>query len=352
MTHRFDFQEIVERLPLVVYIDELDERSSPLYVSPEIERLLGYTREEWLADPDLFQRSLHPDDRDWVLALIEVRNRSHASINNPDYRLIARDGRVVWVRDDEVVIAGENGSRPVAQGYMQDVTSRRRDSMRLELLVGILGLAAEERTPEEIVQDAARMLAAAVGDVDVTFAEIEPGGMLHARYSTELNGPVLDTLAVPGYLEKLEHGPIVVDDVRREAWLADVQDELAHKGVGSAVDVPLRRDGSLVGVLWFNTAEARSWQEHEVTVLSEVAETARDSCSRTPRLARSAARRSRTCATGTRSSRPSAIPPSGCSPSEAGGLRRRCCWRSWAGPREQAAPICSRSCRARTSACA
>ena len=95
VTHRFDFQEIVERLPLVVYIDELDERSSPLYVSPEIERLLGYTREEWLADPDLFRKSLHPDDRDWVLAEIEVRNRSHVSINNSDYRLIARDGRVV-----------------------------------------------------------------------------------------------------------------------------------------------------------------------------------------------------------------------------------------------------------------
>jgi PAS domain S-box-containing protein len=269
---RFDFQEIVERLPLVVYIDELDERSSPLYVSPEIERLLGYTREEWLADPDLFQKSLHPDDRDWVLAGIAVRNSSHVSMNDADYRLIARDGRVVWVRDDEVVIAGENGSRPVSQGYMQDVTSRRRDRMRLELLVGILGLAAEERTPEEIVREAAVMLAAAVGDVDVTFVEIEPDGTLRARYSTEYNGPVMDTLAVPGYLEQLAAGPIVVDDVTKAPWLADVQDELAEQGVGSAVDVPLRRDGAIVGVLWFNTPEARTWHEHEVTVLTEVAE--------------------------------------------------------------------------------
>ena len=77
---RFDFREIVERLPLVVYIDNLDERSSPLYVSPEIERLLGYTREEWLADPDLFSKSLHPEDRARVMAEIEVRNRSNAPI--------------------------------------------------------------------------------------------------------------------------------------------------------------------------------------------------------------------------------------------------------------------------------
>src|SRR5215210_5927712 len=109
---RFDFQEIVERLPLVVYVDQLDERSSPLYVSPEIERLLGYTREEWLADPELFRKSLHPDDRERVLAEVAERNRSHVSINEADYRLIARDGRVVWVRDDEVVVQGRDGGPP------------------------------------------------------------------------------------------------------------------------------------------------------------------------------------------------------------------------------------------------
>ncbi len=269
---RFDFQEIVERLPLVVYIDNLDERSSPLYVSPEIERLLGYTREEWLADPDLFQKSLHPEDRDRVMAAIDERNRSLAPIGYADYRLIARDGRIVWVRDDEVIVAGENGAPAVSQGYMQDVTSRRRDSMRLELLVGILGLAAEERTPEEIVTEAARMLAAALGDVNVTFVEIDPDTVLRARYSTENNGPVTDTLAVPGYVDKLEQGPIVVNDVREEAWLDGVLAELEQQRIGSAVDVPLRRDGSLVGVLWFNTPEPRRWNEHEVTVLSEVAE--------------------------------------------------------------------------------
>ena len=177
------------------------------------------------------------------MAAILERNRSKAPIGYADYRLIARDGRVVWVRDDEVIVGGENGAEPVSQGYMQDVTSRRRDSMRLELLVGILGLAAEERTPEEIVGEAARMLASAVGDVNVTFVAIEPGPTLHARYSTEHNGPIPDTLAIPGYIERLERGPIVVADVTERRWLAGVQDELHRHRIGSAVDVPLRRDG-------------------------------------------------------------------------------------------------------------
>ena len=73
---RFDFQELVERLPLVVYVDKLDDKSSPLYVNPQIASLLGYSQEEWLADPDLFSNSLHPDDRELVLAQIAARNAS------------------------------------------------------------------------------------------------------------------------------------------------------------------------------------------------------------------------------------------------------------------------------------
>jgi PAS domain S-box-containing protein len=112
---------IIERLPLVVYIDidNLDERSSPLYVGPEVQRLLGYTREEWLADPDLFSKSLHPEDHDRVMAAIDERNRSGAPIGYADYRLIARDGRVVWVRDDGARRSGSSSCR---------ATPRRRSS--------------------------------------------------------------------------------------------------------------------------------------------------------------------------------------------------------------------------------
>ena len=75
-----------------------------------------------------------------------------------DYRLIARDGRVVWIRDDEIVVTDADGRPAAAQGYMQDVTDRRQDSLRLELLVGILSLAAEETPPDEIVAHAAERL--------------------------------------------------------------------------------------------------------------------------------------------------------------------------------------------------
>ena len=112
---RFDFQELVERLPLVVYVDQLDDKSSPLYVSPQIAQLMGYSQEEWLADPDLFTNSLHPDDHERVLAdIVDPQHGSKASTTMYlDYRLIARDGRVVWIRDDETSSPTGTAARPL-----------------------------------------------------------------------------------------------------------------------------------------------------------------------------------------------------------------------------------------------
>ena len=273
---RFDFQDLVERLPLVVYVDKLDAKSSPLYISPQIAQLMGYSQEEWLADPDLFTNSVHPDDRERVLGDIVDRNEglTGSSTMNLNYRLIGRDGRVIWIRDDEVVVADAEGRPAAAHGYMQDVTARFQDSLRLELLVGILSLAADETPPDEIIAHAAESLAGMFGDVQVTYVERSDEGRLNIRYTTHPGpqefGDALEWSA--DYIVRLEEGtPIVVDDVADEAWLDPIRDQLVDRRVASFVDVPLLGNGKLTGVLWFNSARPRPWGEHEVSVLVDVA---------------------------------------------------------------------------------
>ena len=269
---RFDFQELVERLPLVVYVDKLDDKSSPLYVNPQIASLLGYSQEEWLGDPDLFSNSLHPDDRELVLAQIAARNASGATTMYLDYRLIARDGRVVWVRDEEHVVSDMDG-HPAAHGYMQDVTARRQDSIRLELLVGILSLAADETPPDEIVAHAAESLAGLFGDVDVSYVEAREDGGFWIRYTTDNGKPEFwdDVEWSTDYVERIRQGPIVIEDISKEAWLDPVRDQLIVRNVASSVDVPLFQNGVLSGVLWFNSATPRKWGTDDVSILIDVA---------------------------------------------------------------------------------
>ena len=270
---RFDFQELVERLPLVVYVDQLDDKSSPLYVNPQIADLLGYTQDEWLADPDLFSNSLHPDDQEHVLGQIANRNSSGATTMYLDYRLIARDGRVVWVRDEEMVVPDTDGRPAVAQGYMQDVTARRQDSIRLELLVGILSLAADETPPDDIVAHAAQSLAALFGDVAVSYVERRDESGFWIRYTTDKGRPEFwgEVEWSAEYVERIERGPIVIEDISKEAWLDPIRDQLIERNVASSVDVPLFRHGELSGVLWFNSASPRTWGADDVSILVDVA---------------------------------------------------------------------------------
>jgi diguanylate cyclase (GGDEF)-like protein/PAS domain S-box-containing protein len=122
------YRTLVERLPLSVYIDRLDEVSSNVYTSPQIEPLLGYTVAEWVENRELFVELLHPEDRERVLA---AHVATHAT-GEPlliEYRLRTRDGRVVWVQDEARVISGEG--EPVLQGYLLDITARKEAQEQL-----------------------------------------------------------------------------------------------------------------------------------------------------------------------------------------------------------------------------
>jgi diguanylate cyclase (GGDEF)-like protein/PAS domain S-box-containing protein len=127
------YRTLIEHLPLVVYVDALDEVSSNIYTSRQIEPLLGYTVEEWEAEADLFARLLHPEDRDRVLEAHAHTQETHEPLSL-EYRLIARDGRVVWLRDEGVVVVDEQGKPLHLQGYLLDITREREAEQQLRQL--------------------------------------------------------------------------------------------------------------------------------------------------------------------------------------------------------------------------
>jgi diguanylate cyclase (GGDEF)-like protein/PAS domain S-box-containing protein len=127
------YRTLIEQLPLVVYVDALDKISSNIFTSRQIEPLLGYSVEEWATEADLFTRLLHPDDRERVLAAHEHTHTTHEPLSL-EYRLIARDGRVVWLRDEGVVVLDEHGQPLHLQGYLLDITREREAEQQLRQL--------------------------------------------------------------------------------------------------------------------------------------------------------------------------------------------------------------------------
>jgi PAS domain S-box-containing protein len=127
------YRSLVETLPAVVYVDELNERASNVYTSPQSERLLGYTPGEWRED--LWVRILHPEDHDRCVE----SQRQHVGSGAPfdeTYRLIAKDGREVWVRDVAVVVLDEDGTPLYSQGFLLDITAQKRAELDLQSALG------------------------------------------------------------------------------------------------------------------------------------------------------------------------------------------------------------------------
>jgi PAS domain S-box-containing protein len=118
------YQTLVTRLPLVTYLYATRDRSTPIYVSPQIEALLGYTPDEWLAQGDLQRRLIHPGDRERVLGEATKSTRADTP-TRLEYRMLARDGHVVWVRDEASTVRDDEGNPAYIQGYLLDISEQK-----------------------------------------------------------------------------------------------------------------------------------------------------------------------------------------------------------------------------------
>jgi PAS domain S-box-containing protein len=103
-------------LPAITYVEEV--ASGRTYaVSPEIETVLGYAQEEWMGDANLWIDRIYPDDRDRVVAACERANQMGEGYHE-EYRMVARDGHLVWIRDEAVLVRDSEGRPLCWEGVM------------------------------------------------------------------------------------------------------------------------------------------------------------------------------------------------------------------------------------------
>jgi PAS domain S-box-containing protein len=121
------------------------------FVSKQAERILGYPVEQWLNEPNFWAAHLHPDDHDWALGFCVDATQRRAD-HQFEYRMIAADGRMVWLRDFVTVAVMEDQS-VLLRGVMVDITEGKRaeeqlraTSEQLRALTAKLSSAREEES--------------------------------------------------------------------------------------------------------------------------------------------------------------------------------------------------------------
>jgi PAS domain S-box-containing protein len=139
------YRLLVENIPAVVYMVAPDDDRRTVYVSPHVERTLGYTRLEWLQQPDIWMELLHPDDREPTLDAHDRHNRTGEPWSR-EYRLIASDGRAVWFRDVGTLVRDARGASLHWLGVQLDITELKRVEEELRSARDELEQRVQERT--------------------------------------------------------------------------------------------------------------------------------------------------------------------------------------------------------------
>ena len=125
------YRALVENIPAIVYLDPADGSENTIYINSQIETTLGYTAEEWLADPKLWEKSIHADDLKRILAE-DQRTDQNGDRFSVEYRMVTRDRREVWIQEESTLIRDGQGIPLFWQGFLLDITNRKeaQDALR------------------------------------------------------------------------------------------------------------------------------------------------------------------------------------------------------------------------------
>ncbi|MBE0683357.1 MAG: GAF domain-containing protein [Anaerolineales bacterium] len=149
-TNLFEAEEryrlLVESLPAVIFMDKFNNDQTTQYISPRILDLLGYTSEEWSRGDNLWDNSLHPEDRERILAEDKRTNETGEPFR-VEYRMRHRKGHYVWIKEDASLIKGKDGLPRFWQGILLDITDQKQIEetlKRRDTILKAVGFSAEQ----------------------------------------------------------------------------------------------------------------------------------------------------------------------------------------------------------------
>jgi len=152
------YRSLLENIPSITYINGLGPEAPTTYISPQVQEPFGYARDEFLKDPALWKKILHPEDRDKVLAENE-RTSATSDVFQIEYRLISKDNRVVWVHDEAILVKSNDGTPLYWLGVWTDITTRKHaEEEQADLISVMTRRAIQLQTAAEVSRAASSIL--------------------------------------------------------------------------------------------------------------------------------------------------------------------------------------------------
>lgn len=265
-----EIRGLIDAVPAIVYTAEVGESGRWLFVSPQIESILGYTPTEWTADPELWFQSIHPDDVEHVMDFETNSNPDDGELP-AEYRLRRKDGPYVWIYERALLVNDENGV-PVWHGVMQDNTALKHAQIDVQQKVdqqittarlGELAMSGEH--PDKLIEIAIDLLVSQEDMHEVSVWEQADEKQLFLRDSSNKN-PVTrcvpyETDRFPG--DRLVRGETVsIHDWHNDPRIAEYRENSTPE-VRSSMVIPIDGSHGQFGILSVNSTEPHRFGEQD-----------------------------------------------------------------------------------------
>jgi PAS domain S-box-containing protein len=276
------YRNLVERIPLVVYVSEPGETGVWKYVSPPITQLTGFTPQEWIENPLLWYSRIHPDDRDRISKL-EAAAVQAGVMPKLEYRLLTRDNREIWVYDESLFVV-DNEQKVLVQGFIIDITDRKIAVEELSRKVA--ELQAVHGVSESLIQktDLQKLIHETGEQIRLTFNANNVLIAIHDPNTNQINFPYdyEDSRYRPNMSIKYGDGiTSQVMNMKKPFFIHKNWDEEAEKlnvirtniiPVLSSLAVPIMIDERVFGLITLESTEREyAFSENNIPLLSTIA---------------------------------------------------------------------------------
>ena len=274
------YQSLVEQITAVVFLDQINEEQSTIYMSPRIEELTGYTAEEWCTDPNLWTSSIHPDDRERIVEKDVVSNQSGTRFLE-EYRLVRRDGTIVWIKEDTNLILDQEGHPLYWQGILLDITKEKEDEAALQRQLEELAVLHSVSLAASNALDVDKLIEQVTNIIGDTLYPDNFGILLlngvtntlkpHRSYRgtspENLSEPFPITQGITGKVTRT--GKLIrTGDVTKEPAYVEITN-----GVQSELCVPIISHGQVIGLINSESKKQNAYSEKDERLLTTIAHT-------------------------------------------------------------------------------
>lgn len=271
------YQSLVEQIPAAVFLDKADEHEDTIYMSPRIEELTGYPSTAWYSRTNVWIDAIHPEDLDRILAADKLSREDQCPFLE-EYRIIHRDGRVIWVREDTHLIYDRDGNALYWQGIIIDITREKQNEVALQRQLNELSIlqaatvAGTEGTSEdEIIESVTGIISRIYSEICGILTLNQDGRLLtpHRSYrGADISNwhqgfPV--TEGITG--RSVRSGQIIrLNDAAQDPGFIEIA-----RDVKSELCVPIRVSRHIIGVINVESRESNAFNEDDERLLSIIA---------------------------------------------------------------------------------